>query len=178
MLLLKRTTIQFSALTSDSSQLPVTSVLGRSKAYVATCIHMYITHIDTYIYVIKTKMTFKNDRHVCYKQLKKSRSWGWGGVYSTCMYVQRLEVSNECFLLLPSTFVLIQGLSVTMEITDWIDWLASRLWWSTCLPLVLGITGRVTTPSYHMGAGDQNSQPHSSAAGTLRLEPPPQPTNY
>lgn len=89
-LLVKRTRVQSPALTSDSSQLPITPVKEIKVLYE----YLYITHIDTYIYITKTKITLKNDRYVCYKQLK-SRSWQQGRVYRICMYI-------ESFLLLLS----------------------------------------------------------------------------
>lgn len=65
------------------------------------------------------------------------------------MYEQRPEINIEYFLLLLFNFVLIQGLSMIMEITDWLDWHSQQ---ALVTQLVLQLAALVTTPSFYMGS--------------------------
>lgn len=65
------------------------------------------------------------------------------------MYKQRPDSNIECFLLLLFNFVLIQGLSMIMEITDWLDWHGQQ---ALVIQLVLQLPVLVTNPSFYMGS--------------------------
>lgn len=67
-----------------------------------------------------------------------------------------------------------------IELRTWqrLDWLASKLWGSSCLhPLSIIITD-MTTFGFHVCATEPNSDIHASLVGTLQTEPSPKPQTF
>jgi len=92
-----------------------------------------------------------------------------------CVSVQRQVVTAACPFQLSPLYLSWQDLSLYLELTDWLDWLASKTLGSACLHnLELGGGCYTTVSSFYVGAGSQNSGSHTCTVSTLFSEPYPQ----
>lgn len=67
-----------------------------------------------------------------------------------------------------------QDSSLNLELADWLGWLASKLWRSSCLHFpALELQVCSNTPGFCMDDGDPNSGPQTYTKGTLHTEPSP-----
>lgn len=68
-----------------------------------------------------------------------------------------------------SPHLLRQGLSLNLELTDWLDWLASKSYESSCTR----ITG-LECRTFYISAGESQFESHACLASILPVEPCPQ----